>query len=55
MARSGMAARRGKPITIEDAMIAAAARAYGVQAIATRNAKDFVGCGVTLIDPWLTC
>jgi predicted nucleic acid-binding protein len=44
----------GKPITVEDAMIAATARAYGVQAIATRNTKDFVDCGVTLIDPWLT-
>jgi predicted nucleic acid-binding protein len=44
----------GKPITVEDAMIAATARAYGVQAIATRNTKDFAGCGVTLIDPWLT-
>lgn len=44
----------GKPITVEDAMIAATARAYGVRAIATRNSKDFVDCGVTLIDPWLT-
>lgn len=32
-------------------MIAATARAYGVQAIATRNAKEFAGCGVTLINP----
>lgn len=44
----------GKPITVEDAMIAATARAYGVRAIATRNIKDFMDCGVTLIDPWLT-
>ena len=44
----------GKPITVEDAMIAATARAYGVRAIATRNTKDFMDCGVTLIDPWLT-
>jgi predicted nucleic acid-binding protein len=43
----------GRPIMIEDAMIAATARAYGVQAIATRNTKDFVDCGMTLIDPWL--
>ncbi len=42
----------GKPITVEDAMIAATALAYGVQGIATRNTKDFVDCGVTLIDPW---
>jgi len=44
----------GQPITVQDAMIAATARAYGVQAIATRNTKDFANCGVTLIDPWLT-
>jgi toxin FitB len=30
----------GKPIAVEDTMIAAT-RAYGVQAIATRNTKDF--------------
>jgi predicted nucleic acid-binding protein len=44
----------GRPITVEDAMIAATARVYGVQVIATRNTKDFQGCGVTLIDPWLS-
>jgi len=44
----------GKPIAVEDAMIAATARAYGVQAIATRNIKDFIDCGVKLIDPWHT-
>jgi predicted nucleic acid-binding protein len=42
----------GKPITVEDAMIAATARAYGVAGLVTRNTKDFVGCGVELIDPW---
>jgi hypothetical protein len=42
----------GRPIAVEDAMIAATARAYGVQAIATRNTKDFLDCGVRLIDPW---
>jgi predicted nucleic acid-binding protein len=42
----------GKPITVEDAMIAATARAYGVAAIVTRNTRDFAGCGVALIDPW---
>ena len=44
----------GKPITVEDAMIAATARTYGVRAIATRNTKDFVDCDVTLIDTWMT-
>jgi len=43
----------GKPIEVEDAMIAATARAYGA-IIATRNTKDFADCGVPLIDPWLT-
>jgi toxin FitB len=42
----------GRPITVEDAMIAATAQAYSVQAIATRNTKDFLECGVPLIDPW---
>jgi toxin FitB len=44
----------GKPVTIEDAMITATARGYGVHTIATRNTKDFSDCGVTLINPWLT-
>ena len=42
----------GKPIAVEDAMIAATARAYGAQAIATRNLMDFADCGIRLIDPW---
>ena len=42
----------GRPISVEDAMIAATARAYSAHAIATRNVRDFDGCGVTLIDPW---
>jgi len=41
----------GRPIEVEDAMIAATARAYGV-AIATRNIGDFVGCGVRVVNPW---
>ncbi|MGH7051392.1 MAG: type II toxin-antitoxin system VapC family toxin [Acetobacteraceae bacterium] len=42
----------GKPIAVEDAMIAATARANGARAIATRNVTDFADCGVPLIDPW---
>lgn len=42
----------GRPIEVEDAMIAATTRAYGA-ALATRNGGDFIGCGTTLIDPWL--
>ena len=41
----------GRPIEVEDAMIAATARAYGV-AIATRNIGDFVECGVRVVNPW---
>ena len=41
----------GRPIAIQDAMIAATARAYGL-AVATRDADDFVGCGVRIMDPW---
>jgi predicted nucleic acid-binding protein len=41
----------GKPISVQDAMIAATARAYGV-AIATRNVGDFVGCGARVVNPW---
>jgi len=42
----------GKPIALEDAMIAATARAYGAEAIATRNLKDFADCGVNIVNPW---
>lgn len=41
----------GKPISQFDAMIAAIARSRGAS-LATRNVKDFVDCGVTLVDPW---
>lgn len=47
------AARRvqGRPVAMPDAMIAGVARSRGA-ALATRNMRDFEGCGVTLIDPW---
>lgn len=41
----------GKPISQFDAMIAAIARSRGAS-LATRNVKDFVQCGIDLIDPW---
>ena len=41
----------GRPISQFDAMIAAVARSRGAT-LASRNGKDFVDCGVTLIDPW---
>src|SRR5690242_21452348 len=40
--------RAGKPISVEDAMIAATARAFGV-AVATRNVADFEDCGVHVV------
>lgn len=42
----------GKPIAVEDAMIAATARAYGAQAVVTRNLEDFADCGIPPINPW---
>lgn len=43
--------RAGRPISPFDAMIAAIARSHGA-ALATRNTRDFVDCGVEVIDPW---
>jgi predicted nucleic acid-binding protein len=43
--------KRGRPIGIMDAQIAAIARSQGA-AIATRDISDFQDCGVPLIDPW---
>jgi len=36
-----------------DAMIAATAKEHGYTLI-TRNTNDFDGCGVPLLNPWLT-
>lgn len=44
-------AKAGAPIQSNDAQIAAIARSRDF-AIATRDVRDFEGCGVTLIDPW---
>ena len=41
----------GQPISQFDAMIAAITRSRGAS-LATRNIKDFVDCGIELIDPW---
>jgi predicted nucleic acid-binding protein len=47
------AARRasGRPISQFDCQIAAIARARAAT-VATRNTKDYEGCGIKLIDPW---
>ncbi|MEO1200716.1 MAG: type II toxin-antitoxin system VapC family toxin [Pseudomonadota bacterium] len=41
----------GRPISQFDCQIAAIARTQGAR-IATRNAKDFEGCGIEIVDPW---
>jgi predicted nucleic acid-binding protein len=43
--------RAGRPIAVIDAQIAAIVRVHGA-VLATRNVKDFQGCGIDLIDPW---
>ena len=41
----------GTQISQFDAMIAAVARSVGAT-LATRNLKDFVDCGIALVNPW---
>ena len=41
----------GRPISQFDCQITAIGRAQGAT-VATRNAKDFEGCGIEIIDPW---
>lgn len=41
----------GRPIGVQDAMIAAIARSHGAT-LATRNIKDFEDTGVELVNPW---
>ena len=43
--------RLGRPVSHFDAQIAGIARSNGA-AIATRNVRDYDGCGVRVIDPW---
>lgn len=49
-------ARRGagRPISEQDAMIAAIARSHGTT-LATRNVRDFEGTGIEVINPWEAC
>lgn len=44
--------RAGRPVGAPDALIAATARARGATLLATRNTRDFEGCGVALVNPW---
>lgn len=41
----------GRPISQSDAMIAAIALSRNA-AVATRNTRDFDGCGVRVVNPW---
>ncbi|ACI53297.1 PilT protein domain protein (plasmid) [Gluconacetobacter diazotrophicus PA1 5] len=53
-AYADIASRRrqdGEPISQFDAQIAAVTRSRGA-ALATRNTRDFIRCGITLLNPW---
>ena len=41
----------GRPIDQHDAQIAAISRRWGF-ALATRNVRDFEGCGIEVVNPW---
>jgi predicted nucleic acid-binding protein len=43
--------RQGRPISVADGQIAAICRRHGAR-LATRNARDFGGIDVELVDPW---
>jgi len=54
VAFAGIAAARrraGRPISQFDGQIAAIAKSRGAS-LATRNTKDFDGCGIDRINPW---
>lgn len=51
-AEIGVARRTaGRPISQFDATIAAVTRSHGAT-LATRNVKDFEGCGIDVVNPW---
>lgn len=43
--------RQGRLMSMADTQLAATCLHYGA-ALATRNTKDFIHCGIELIDPW---
>lgn len=43
--------RMGRPTEAADAMIAGIVRSRGAT-LATRNVRDFEGCGIALVNPW---
>ncbi|MCL2830455.1 MAG: type II toxin-antitoxin system VapC family toxin [Betaproteobacteria bacterium] len=42
---------QGRPVSQSDAMIAGIVRSRGAT-LATRNVRDFQGCGIKVLDPW---
>ncbi len=48
---AAMRREQGRPVSQSDAMIAGIVRSRGAT-LATRNVRDFEGCGIELIDPW---
>jgi predicted nucleic acid-binding protein len=46
-----MREKAGRPVEIQDLLIAGMALAYGAS-LATRNTGDFEGYGLSLINPW---
>lgn len=45
--------RAGQPISQIDGQIAAITASRGAR-LATRNVRDFVDCGIVVVDPWMT-
>lgn len=43
--------QEGLPISFADAQIAAVTQSRGGR-LATRNVRDFVGCGIEIVNPW---
>lgn len=48
---AAMRRAQGHPVGMADAMIAGVTRSRGAT-LATRNVRDFEGCGIALVDPW---
>ena len=49
---SGAAATRGRPVPVIDGLLAATALSHNLTLV-TRNASDFAGIDVAVLNPWL--